>query len=809
MSAAKPLKTGLRARKQTEEIVVDVLTTTLTETVITTEGDIIRIDRCTWYHGESLKEVTSIDDFITRLVLTKVDEHDASVFCGKFGVMYAWLYMFRPDYMPAGADRFGELAVRLGLLLLEYNLFTNTKHEDAEVYLKYTEYALKCVCIQVIMELVSARGDAPLNPADLNDAYRLYNYERENLPLLRLLAMAIKHTHDMDAVRLFTAKFAEIVKGDNDVASKIRMAYELGQEITAYLKKKYRKLPSAIDSAEIVIESVAEVVPVQVEVTDEQVEVIVERVEVVDERVTEQVEVVDEPAPAANEPVTHIPPAAELPSQIATTDDEGDLILPTDIVVANSRCCACSEGMEPQSGRVIEMDREIVEGRMAGRSDAAVDYVSLEKTAAKDPKRTAWFDMPPPPSANALQSAINKNQPYLIDFINHVISPIERISSDLIHNLAYTLATITNSHARNAVLHFVSNEFITNKFVEFPFSSYGEVKNALESLIRTKTEYSSEHVRATIAAAIIMQTAKQMLDADDSAARPLSVRYAQNYGMLKHVVAHIHIVEHMMAGFSASMHALNSKRSSAWAEYVRSNIVGRIIRRVKEALYAARIQMAAHGWDMWKKTYIPYYDGLTTRLLERIDNPNKNGEPYSEYDPSKTRGFKIAETSIGMQTFLMEVESLPKHSLRPLTSPITFTIYMPRIPITSSLTMDSFAPVPDSLEREVETSIIKAVEATGRYIDSLEAKRSRTDLRIAFSELLTKRAFFARTPYECMLAATDTPLPERKDISRDYTCNGGFKNALNPNQRITNMQSYLSDLYVQQQNKDIIMGDVR
>jgi len=130
-------------------------------------------------------------------------------------------------------------------------------------------------------------------------------------------------------------------------------------------------------------------------------------------------------------------------------------------------------------------------------------------------------------------------------------------------------------------------------------------------------------------------------------------------------------------------------------------------------------------------------------------------------------------------------------------SSIKFAVTTPDIPIKISPYINDFAPLPAEAEQTAELAIIRGVSLVNTYIDKLEEKYPRTDLRMALAELLSKRSFFTRTAYECMLTASSTPydVPAPK---RDYTCGGAVKWGAGD---ADNMQVFLANIMMKEEMK--------
>jgi hypothetical protein len=759
-----------------------------------------------------LEETIDLGDENKRALLVEVTKHDASLFGGSVGLMYGWLYLYQGSFIPLDCDLFGELAVRLGLLLLEYNSRLLSKTED----MKYTEYALKHVCIHIILSLVAARPRDPDNPpptkAELEKAYSVYLQDRESIPLLRLLAMAIRHTKDNEAVGRFAAEFGEIVKMPLPPAEFISACYQLGRKISAHLIGKYG--PAAVE-VQVKPAEVPEQVAVAVEVVVVEVGVSDVGVSepVLHEPVTKEVvvsEVVPEPEPV---PV-HIPPAT-----LALTDaDEGEFLLPSDLkAVAESRClyCADCKGKEeetvtippiepatspvyeqpPQPGQPPEMLVSLTEGRFAGQTDAAVEYVSLE---TKTGDGHAWYNIESIPdnvTGRTKSDITERNDARLVNFLQVAILPIGRVSSELVHNIAYTLATTANQAMRMAILDFLCTAFITGKFEGTTLASFSALQKEFATLLREHPEYDSRHTRAAIAGAIVMQAVKEMYDADESAVRPLSLRYREGYGMLKHLVAHIWVVEHVVETLGRSMAVLNHGRGSMLMRNLHKLISSITDRRIKETLYVARLTCETTMWEQWKAAHLPVYDALRYELVRRQVDPARNPAPFPEDNPStlKTAG----GLSAYMIEYVREIEALPMHDASvvfPGNFTLKFAVTTPAVAIKISPYISDFAPLPEGAERTAELDIIKGVAAVNTYIDRLEEKYPRTELRLALAELLSKRSLFTGTAYECMLTTSSTPyqVPPPK---KDYTCGGAFKWGAGD---ADNMQTFLANILMRQ-----------
>lgn len=792
MSAAKQPK-----RRQIEDIDTAALAQKLGDLVVSEDGSLIKMDGCIWYQGDSLETTKTIDEFIIGYILRSADFQDAARFGGKYGILYTWLYLLHPEYYPPGMDICGELAIRLGLLLTEYNSFvTPTQNEEADVYLKYTEFALKRVCIDIIMHLVRVRRDPTVDIADLEVAYKLYSYERENIPMLRLIAMALKHTHDADQVSLFATKFGNLLKQSLPKRDFVLACYALGKEVSTFLAEKYPQ--AQVEAGPIVVTTEVETT-VSVDVTE--TETVIDVTPNPEPAPPPKIEEVEDISPP--EPPISIPKADPTPEMAAAAKFDEELVLPSDIsrVDANVKCCAC-DPQNPQNGRSAETEVSFTEGRFAGCTEAAVTYVALNQPTGdgRSENANSWFNMPPPPPTK--KSSTDQHQLCLVDFIQRVISPIDRMESDLIHDLAYTLATLKNAYARNAAISFLCNEFISNDFSEGALVGYDQVRAAFKELLKKQPEFGSSYARANIVTIIVMQTAKQMIDADEAEERPLSANYSGGYGMLKHVVSHVHVVEGMFAQYFITIEKMNKDRTSIWTRRVRMDITGRIIRRIRETLYAARLQYAGR-WSEWKDVFIPYYDGLRFKLIERFINPSVTPERYPEEDPTLSGGYKIKTLTSDMKAFIDEVEAMRMFSFEGTTGPLSFRINTPDIPIElvpsiSGGETGGFLPLSKGAENAAESAIIKAIESTHAYIDKLELEHPRTDLRIALSEMLSKRAFFGGTLYECLLSKTETPF-QSDEAQIDYRCGGAFRNEFYPNTPITNMQSYLAELLAQQE----------
>jgi hypothetical protein len=797
MSAAKQPR-----RRQIEDVDTAALAQKLGELVVAEDGSLVKIGGCIWYQGDSLEGVKTVDEFIVRIIISRASNQDVSCFGGKYGILYTWLYLFHPEYFTAGADICGELAIRLGLLLIEYNSFVTPTphHEDADVYLKYTEFALKRVCIDIIMHLVRVRKDPSVDVADLEVAYKLYSYERENIPMLRLIAMALKHTHDADQVSLFATKFGNALKQSMPKQDFISAFYALGKEVSRFLSEKY---PQAQVDAVVLVESETKVAGAVTAIS---------AVSAVNVEVTATETVIDlspEPEPTPPPKIEEVEQPIPEPTLEAAGRADEELIFPSDIshADANVKCCACGDSQgEPQNGRSAETEISLTEGRFAGCTEAAVTYVALNqpKDDHSEQRPNAWFNMPPPPPTK--KSPIDQHQRCLVNFIQKVIAPIDRMESDLIHDLAYTLATLKNAYARNAAISFVCNEFISNDFSGGALAAYEDVQAAFKALLKKQPEFSSSYARANIATIIVMQTAKQMIDADEAEERPLSANYSNTYGMLKHVVSHVQVVESMFAQYSATIKKMKKGSTVVWIRRVEFNITGRIIRRIRETLYAARVQYAGR-WSEWKNVFVPYYDGLRFKLLERFIRPVVAAERYSEEDPTLTGGYKLKTITKEMKVLIAEVESMRLYSVKASMGPLSFRINTPDIPITlvpaiSGGETGGFLPLPEGAERAAESAIKEAIKSTHAYIDGLEEEHPRTDLRIALSEMLSKRAFFGNTLYECLLSKTETPF-DLYETQIDYTCGGAFRNEFYPNTPITNMQSYLAELLEQQKQPPV------
>jgi hypothetical protein len=599
---------------------------------------VVKIGRCTFYSTPSSRKFESITDFVKAILHKNVDNRDASCFNDKYGILYSWLYLVDPTYIDRSSwprSMFGELSVRMGLLMIEYNVYAETprisRTAEMREYFNYTNFAVKRVCVQIISELVKVQNGATIDENKISDAYEIYPQIRTSLPFTILIALANRFMSDTETVKVFAAKFVEILKFSAPAKVLIPSFHEFGVVVANYMIAKYGIVES--------IEPIPSVPAPEVKFVTKRMKRTV-RAKEVKLDTTEEFKI----EPAA-------PAAITTTTTTSTTVAVAAVARRTDVVVVSTKkkketdecpvrqeaisACAVCDSAKPPETRTL-----LTEGRMAGESYAAVDYEKLESTT--------WRKMGPPGDT--------KNFARVIGFIDEVLSPMRSIEAASVENLAFSLlpSDENEKNARDVIIAFICGvEFINLDFNTLVYKTDKTVKKAMNELLEKKPLFVDRSHRVLFARLLLQQLFKQMIDADECESRMWSDRYKPRYGMLAHVVGNIWYVQRELA--------ILGEFDPAGKKPITDDLIKRVNRRFFDALYAARLTCEStnfSAWQRWKEEFFADYATIHSLLITRITDPLKHPGDFPFTPTTALSTIKTRTVSKTMEELLNRAESM-------------------------------------------------------------------------------------------------------------------------------------------------------
>jgi len=734
---------------------------------------VVTIGKCTFYSVPSSRKYESFTHFIKTIVHKNVDNRDASCFNGKYGILYSWLYLVDPTYIDKSSgpqSMFGELSVRLGLLMLEYNVYAETpikeRTSERREYFKYTDFAVKRVCVQIIHELIRAQNGTIIDDNKISDAYEIYPQIRKSLPFTILIALANRFMTDTETVKIFAAKFAEIIKYDAPAKVLIPSFYEFGVVIANYMIEKYGIIKSIAPIA------AAPEVRFAVKKSKRTVKAKEVRLDLTEEFKLEP---------------SHPPVQPDVITTTTTTTIEAvaTVVRRTEVIAVSkkkkkeateggvhreaiSACAACDTAKPPETNIML------TEGRIAGATYAAVDYEKLESAT--------WRKMGP--------VGDSKNFARIVGFIHEVLSPMRSIQASSVENLAFSLLPSDEyeQNARDVIVAFICGvEFINLNFNTLAFKSEKTVKKAMDELLDKKPLFADRTHRILFARLLMQQLFKQMIDADECESRMWSDRYKSSYGMIAHVVGNVWYVQRNLVKLV--------EFDPAWKTSIIDDLVKRVNRRFFDTLYAARLtcdSISVVAWQQWKDAFFIDYATIHSMVIAKITEPDKHpGEfpftPKTALSSVKTRTF-----SKTMDAMLKRAESMisvpikkpvPEKPDEPVADKLGFVVQTPDF--DEPAPMGNLPQISEDDEKEQEARILNALKEVNDGIGNERSTHRKRELREAITGVSINRSFTCKDfSYQDIVIG-----------HVDYS-HGQFGG------EIHDFQAFLSKLYLEQTGKE-------